>query len=252
MLKKVKASKLYGCIITPQTILLLKLVVPRQLKVTISFIIFSFLRWLIFCLFTITCCSLWHQEGKKLALKYFLNREEVIIAEVDVIFLLNWFCSIQLSLISNILYRRYNSYGRLTNITYPTGRVSSYRTEADSSVRIQTEGSNREDITVTTNLSASGNFYTLLQGECLSDGSQFFAWNPNLLTQTHCVKPSINIKLSSLLKHESERIKCDCTYTLFIAALPDCKPFNFIPPVWHHTLLIEGHQWSLWGCVAIS
>uniref|UniRef100_A0A3B5LCC1 Teneurin transmembrane protein 4 n=1 Tax=Xiphophorus couchianus TaxID=32473 RepID=A0A3B5LCC1_9TELE len=57
----------------------------------------------------------------------------------------------------------YDSYGRLTNITYPTGRVSSYRTEADSSVRIQTEGSNREDITVTTNLSASGNFYTLLQ-----------------------------------------------------------------------------------------
>uniref|UniRef100_A0A3B3UFP3 Teneurin transmembrane protein 4 n=1 Tax=Poecilia latipinna TaxID=48699 RepID=A0A3B3UFP3_9TELE len=57
----------------------------------------------------------------------------------------------------------YDGYGRLTNITYPTGRVSSYRTEADSSVRIQTEGSNREDITVTTNLSASGNFYTLLQ-----------------------------------------------------------------------------------------
>uniref|UniRef100_A0A3Q2C661 Teneurin-4 n=1 Tax=Cyprinodon variegatus TaxID=28743 RepID=A0A3Q2C661_CYPVA len=57
----------------------------------------------------------------------------------------------------------YDSYGRLTNVTYPTGRVSSYRTEADSSVRIQTEGSNREDITVTTNLSASGNFYTLLQ-----------------------------------------------------------------------------------------
>uniref|UniRef100_A0A3Q3EVQ4 Teneurin transmembrane protein 4 n=1 Tax=Kryptolebias marmoratus TaxID=37003 RepID=A0A3Q3EVQ4_KRYMA len=57
----------------------------------------------------------------------------------------------------------YDGYGRLTNITYPTGRVSSYRTDADSSVRIQTEGSNKEDITVTTNLSASGNFYTLLQ-----------------------------------------------------------------------------------------
>uniref|UniRef100_A0A3B4UIB5 Teneurin-4 n=1 Tax=Seriola dumerili TaxID=41447 RepID=A0A3B4UIB5_SERDU len=59
----------------------------------------------------------------------------------------------------------YDSYGRLTNITYPTGRVSSYRTDADSSVRIQTEGSNKEDITVTTNLSASGTFYTLMQGE---------------------------------------------------------------------------------------
>lgn len=62
---------------------------------------------------------------------------------------------------------RYDSYGRLTNVTYPTGQVSSYRTDTDSSVRIQTEGSNKEDITVTTNLSASGTFYTLMQGEWL-------------------------------------------------------------------------------------
>ncbi|XP_075956964.1 teneurin-4 isoform X5 [Anarhichas minor] len=57
----------------------------------------------------------------------------------------------------------YDSYGRLTNVTYPTGRVSSYRTDTDSSIRIQTEGSNKEDITITTNLSASGAFYTLMQ-----------------------------------------------------------------------------------------
>lgn len=67
----------------------------------------------------------------------------------------------------NVFPCRYDSYGRLTNVTYPTGRVSSYRTDTDSSVRIQTEGSNKEDITVTTNLSASGTFYTLMQGECL-------------------------------------------------------------------------------------
>ncbi|XP_078099369.1 teneurin-4 isoform X5 [Sander vitreus] len=59
----------------------------------------------------------------------------------------------------------YDSYGRLTNVTYPTGRVSSYRTDSDSSVRIQTEGSNKEDITITTNLSASGTFYTLMQDQ---------------------------------------------------------------------------------------
>uniref|UniRef100_A0AAQ5YIW5 Teneurin transmembrane protein 4 n=1 Tax=Amphiprion ocellaris TaxID=80972 RepID=A0AAQ5YIW5_AMPOC len=59
----------------------------------------------------------------------------------------------------------YDNYGRLTNVTYPTGRVSSFRTDADSSVRIQTEGSNKEDITVTTNLSASGTFYTLMQDQ---------------------------------------------------------------------------------------
>lgn len=66
----------------------------------------------------------------------------------------------------SVFLSRYDSYGRLTNVTYPTGRVSSYRTDADSSVRIQTEGSNKEDITVTTNLSASGTFYTLMQGKC--------------------------------------------------------------------------------------
>ena len=60
---------------------------------------------------------------------------------------------------------RYDSYGRLTNVTHPTGRVSSYRSDMDSSVRVQAEGSNKEDITITTNLSASGTFYTLMQGK---------------------------------------------------------------------------------------
>lgn len=66
--------------------------------------------------------------------------------------------------ILSYLYR-YDNYGRLTNVTYPTGRVSSYRTDSDSTVRVQTEGSNKEDISVTTNLSASGTFYTLMQGK---------------------------------------------------------------------------------------
>lgn len=68
-----------------------------------------------------------------------------------------------LCILSNL--HRYDNYGRLTNVTYPTGRVSSYRTDPDSTVRVQTEGSNKEDITVTTNLSASGTFYTLMQGK---------------------------------------------------------------------------------------
>ncbi|XP_056114737.1 teneurin-4 isoform X1 [Rhinichthys klamathensis goyatoka] len=62
-------------------------------------------------------------------------------------------------------FYEYDNYGRLTNMTYPTGRVSSYRTDSDSTVRVQTEGSNKEDITVTTNLSASGTFYTLMQDQ---------------------------------------------------------------------------------------
>uniref|UniRef100_A0AAY4CW13 Teneurin-4 n=1 Tax=Denticeps clupeoides TaxID=299321 RepID=A0AAY4CW13_9TELE len=60
-------------------------------------------------------------------------------------------------------FYEYDSYGRLTNVTHPTGTVSSYRTDSDSSVRVQTGGSSKEDITITTNLSASGTFYTLLQ-----------------------------------------------------------------------------------------
>uniref|UniRef100_H3C567 Teneurin-4 n=1 Tax=Tetraodon nigroviridis TaxID=99883 RepID=H3C567_TETNG len=73
--------------------------------------------------------------------------------------------SFNISLMLTSCYKVYDSYGRLTNVTYPTGQVSSYRTDADSSVRIQTEGSNKENITVTTNLSASGTFYTLMQDQ---------------------------------------------------------------------------------------
>ncbi|TRY90659.1 hypothetical protein DNTS_005399 [Danionella cerebrum] len=62
-------------------------------------------------------------------------------------------------------FYEYDNYGRLTNVTFPTGRVSSYQTDADSTVRVQTQGSNKEDISVTTNLSASGAFYTLMQDQ---------------------------------------------------------------------------------------
>ncbi|XP_036392110.1 teneurin-4 isoform X1 [Megalops cyprinoides] len=62
-------------------------------------------------------------------------------------------------------FYEYDSYGRLTNVTYPSGQVSSLRTNSDSSVSVQTEASNKEDITITTNLSASGTFYTLMQDQ---------------------------------------------------------------------------------------
>ncbi|KAI1893645.1 hypothetical protein AGOR_G00125840 [Albula goreensis] len=62
-------------------------------------------------------------------------------------------------------FYEYDSYGRLTNITYPSGLVNSFRTHGDGSVRVQTEASNKEDITITTNLSASGTFYTLMQDQ---------------------------------------------------------------------------------------
>lgn len=60
---------------------------------------------------------------------------------------------------------RYDSFGRLTNVTFPTGQVSSFRSDTDSSVYVQVETSSKDDVTITTNLSASGAFYTLLQGK---------------------------------------------------------------------------------------
>lgn len=64
---------------------------------------------------------------------------------------------------------RYDSFGRLTNVTFPTGQVSSFRSDTDSSVHVQVETSSKDDVTITTNLSASGAFYTLLQGEPRGD-----------------------------------------------------------------------------------
>lgn len=105
---------------------------------------------------------------------------------------------------------RYDSYGRLTNITYPTGRVSSYRADADSSVRIQTEGSNKEDITVTTNLSASGTFYTLMQGECLLpwriSGAGDFC-----LSQGGCVYLFVGLFVSCLFVCRQDYAEPNCT-----------------------------------------
>ncbi|XP_053564649.1 teneurin-4 isoform X3 [Bombina bombina] len=62
-------------------------------------------------------------------------------------------------------FYEYDSFGRLTNVTFPTGQVSSFRSDTDSSVNVHVETSNKEDVTITTNLSASGAFYTLLQDQ---------------------------------------------------------------------------------------
>lgn len=72
---------------------------------------------------------------------------------------------ILLSLRATPLVSRYDSFGRLTNVTFPTGQVSSFRSDTDSSVHVQVETSSKDDVTITTNLSASGAFYTLLQGK---------------------------------------------------------------------------------------
>lgn len=70
---------------------------------------------------------------------------------------------------------RYDSFGRLTNVTFPTGQVSSFRSDTDSSVHVRVETSSKDDVTITTNLSASGAFYTLLQGK---PGGGLGSWRP--------------------------------------------------------------------------
>lgn len=62
---------------------------------------------------------------------------------------------------------RYDSEGRLTNVTYPTGMVTSLHREIERSINIDIESSNRDDdVTVITNLSSVEASYTVVQGEC--------------------------------------------------------------------------------------
>lgn len=61
---------------------------------------------------------------------------------------------------------RYDSEGRLTNVTYPTGMVTSLHREIERSINIDIESSSRDgDITVITNLSSVEASYTVVQGK---------------------------------------------------------------------------------------
>lgn len=60
----------------------------------------------------------------------------------------------------------YDSEGRLTNVTFPTGVVTSLHNDMSSgavAVDIETSGRD-EDVSITTNLSSVDSFYTLVQG----------------------------------------------------------------------------------------
>ncbi|XP_067852200.1 teneurin-2 [Heptranchias perlo] len=60
----------------------------------------------------------------------------------------------------------YDSEGRLTNLTRPTGVVTSLHREMEKSINIDIETSNREDdVTVTTNLSSVDASYTVVQDQ---------------------------------------------------------------------------------------
>lgn len=59
---------------------------------------------------------------------------------------------------------RYNSEGRVTNITLPTGEVSGFQGNLERWSRVEVEASTRENFVTSTNLSASDTIYTFRQG----------------------------------------------------------------------------------------
>lgn len=59
---------------------------------------------------------------------------------------------------------RYNSEGRVTNITLPTGEVSGFQGNLERWSRVEVEASSRENFVTSTNLSASDTIYTFRQG----------------------------------------------------------------------------------------
>uniref|UniRef100_A0A673WTU2 Teneurin-2 n=1 Tax=Salmo trutta TaxID=8032 RepID=A0A673WTU2_SALTR len=63
-------------------------------------------------------------------------------------------------------FYEYDSEGRLTNVTYPTGVVTSLHRDIDQSINIDMESSNRDDdVTVITNLSSAEASYTVVQDQ---------------------------------------------------------------------------------------
>lgn len=66
------------------------------------------------------------------------------------------------------LFSSYDHEGRLTNVTRPTGVVTSLHREMEKSITIDIENSNRDDdVTVITNLSSVEASYTVVQGKSL-------------------------------------------------------------------------------------
>lgn len=59
---------------------------------------------------------------------------------------------------------RYNSEGRVTNITLPTAEVSGFHGNLERWSRVEVEASNRENFVTSTNLSASDTIYMFRQG----------------------------------------------------------------------------------------
>ncbi|TSL04381.1 Teneurin-2 [Bagarius yarrelli] len=72
-------------------------------------------------------------------------------------------------------FYNYDSEGRLTNVSYPTGMVTSLHREMEQSITIDMESSNRDDdVTIITNLSSVEASYTVLQDQVRNSYRMFY------------------------------------------------------------------------------
>ncbi|XP_072518552.1 teneurin-2 isoform X4 [Salminus brasiliensis] len=72
-------------------------------------------------------------------------------------------------------FYEYDSEGRLTNVSYPTGVVTSLRREMEQSINIDMESSNRDDdVTVITNLSSVEASYTVVQDQVRNSYQMYY------------------------------------------------------------------------------
>ncbi|EPY78853.1 hypothetical protein CB1_000998024 [Camelus ferus] len=61
---------------------------------------------------------------------------------------------------------RYDSEGRLTNVTFPTGVVTNLHGDMDRAITVDIQSSSREeDVSITSNLSSIDSFYTMVQDQ---------------------------------------------------------------------------------------
>lgn len=64
-----------------------------------------------------------------------------------------------------LFFPSYDSEGRLTNVTFPTGVVTNLHGEMERAITVDIESSSREeDVSITSNLSSIDSFYTMVQG----------------------------------------------------------------------------------------
>uniref|UniRef100_A0A8B9HFI8 Teneurin-2 n=1 Tax=Astyanax mexicanus TaxID=7994 RepID=A0A8B9HFI8_ASTMX len=72
-------------------------------------------------------------------------------------------------------FYEYDSEGRLTNVSYPTGMVTSLHREMEQSINIDMESSNRDDdVTVITNLSSVEASYTVVQDQVRNSYQMYY------------------------------------------------------------------------------